>query len=168
MRRVITGALIAAGLLLIALGVQQWCDAHAARKAALRFLRAVEEGRREEALSLLTPARRAEWEASHRTESDLLARPEAGLSYRVHHVEVRGGVARADLRIEKGGYEIKPSLYLARGESTTWKVDRVENLEADRRWEDALARYGRMDGEALADELREALRDCPGVEVSRQ
>jgi len=65
-----TGAIVAVGLFLLALGVQRWLDQRSAAHVADTFMTAVERGDRETVLSLLLPAARARIEAAASPKRD--------------------------------------------------------------------------------------------------
>ena len=153
-----TGALVAAGLLLVALGVQKWFDNRQAAETVDAFMYAVQQGDRDAALSLLDPEQRRIAENRRR-----IARwtPDPALEYRIHHIDISGDDASAQLWIEKEGVVVQPTLTLQRSETGRWKID------VDRMWEDLWwARVGKQ-GEQMAHELSEALKGRPGVGIRR-
>jgi len=153
-----TGALVAAGLLLVALGVQKWFDSHQAAETVDAFMHALQQGDCDTALALLAPQQHR---IAVRKQQLALWTPDPGLAYRMHHIDISGDDASAQLWIEKDGVVVQPTLTLLRSETGRWKID-VDRLWEDLRW----TRVGQQ-GEQLAHELSEALKGRPGVIIRR-
>ncbi len=166
-RKLVAGALVVAGLSLIVVGVQKWLDNQAAAEVVHAFMNAVKKGDRETALSLLQPQQRALVERRRNDEQDPFRTPEAGVTFRIHHIEISGVHARAQLWIEKEGFVVQPTIHLHRSETGRWKIGVIENLQIDPRWEDLQQERGRATDERLATELGDALKVKPGVTVQR-
>ena len=153
-----TGALVSVGLLLVAWGIQKWFDNRQAAETVDAFMHAVEQGDRDAALALLDPRQRRVAEGKRQ-----IARwePDPGLEYRIHHIDISGDDASAQLWIEKDGIVVQPTLTLHRSETGQWKID------VDRIWEDLRQARSRKQGEQLANELSETLKGRPGVVIDR-
>ena len=89
------------------------------------------------------------------------------MSYRVHHVEMDGDVARVQMWMDKDGFVLEPVFHLRRTKSSSWKIDRIENLKVDPRWHDIQEERARKADEAVNNELNTALKHRPGVSVKR-
>lgn len=147
-RRIATGTLVALGLWLVAAGVQKWFDNQRAAATVNAFMRAVQNGDRNAALGLLTPQQRRIAESQTR---GLRWTPDAGMDYRIHHIDVSGNHASAQLWIEKDGVVVQPTLALLRSDTGVWKI------EVGRLWDDMQRARSRADGEQLAYELSKEL-----------
>lgn len=167
-RRLIAGIIIAVGLFSVAIGVQRWFDANAAETVVHSLMAAIESGDRAAALALLTPDRRSMVDVPPALEEPENAwEKQQGISYRIRGIEISGDRAVASVTIERDGYILQPTVYLQRGSTARWKVDRVENLQVDPRYLKDRRAYQRQQGERLADKLREALEGRPGVTIER-
>ena len=87
-----TGALVAVGLLLVALGVQKWFDSRQAAKTVDAFMDAVRQGDRDAALALLDPNQRR---VAEKTRQTAKWTPDPNLDYRIHHIDISGNEASA-------------------------------------------------------------------------
>ena len=166
-RRFFTSALIAAGLLVIAIGVQRWFDAHSAENVVHQLMSAIEAGDREAVLALLHAERRQLVEIRADVGQDDPWTRQVGITYRIQQLDVTGDVAVARLSIAKDGFEIHPAVYLRRGETTRWKIDRLDNLQVDPRWLSMQRARVRQEGERLSEQIQNALKNRPGVTVDR-
>jgi len=166
-RRFLTGALIAAGLLVIAIGVQRWFDAHSAETVVHQLMSAVDAGDRQAVLALLHTDRRklVEMRLDH-GQKDPWTRQD-GVTYRIQQLDVSGDTAIVRLSIVKDGFKIHPTVYLRRGQTARWKIDRLDNLQVDPRWLSMQRARVRQEGEQLAEQIQNALQNRPGVTVDR-
>ena len=167
LRKLTIAGLIIAGMLLVVSGAQKWLDQRAARKVLDSFIVALKEGDREQALALLDSQQRDDVEAGTRGDNADSWTPHRNLKYRIHHIEISGNRAMAQLWIEKDGFVIQPRVHLIRSETSLWKISHIENLQIDPLWEDVQRELARQSGENLAKEIGEALRGRPGVTVER-
>jgi len=117
-----------AGLLLVVSGAQKWLDQRATRKVLGSFIVALKEGDREQALALLDSQQRDDVEARTRGDNADSWTPHRNLKYRIHHVEISGNRAVAELWIEKEGFVIQPQVHLNRTDTSLWKISHIENL----------------------------------------
>ncbi|MEX0716775.1 MAG: hypothetical protein WD066_09315 [Planctomycetaceae bacterium] len=168
-RRIAVAALTIAGLFLVARGTQWWLDVRAVRVVVGEYLDALRAGDRARALGCLAPERRAEIEAREKSGTDVADRslPDPGWTWRVHHVDLAGNAAVAELWIEKDGFKIQPRLHLSRAPGLRWKIAGIEPVEIDPRWEDLRRAQARAADERTALELEHALADRPNVRVKR-
>ena len=167
-RRLIAGFVIAFGLFAVAIGVQRWFDSRAAESVVHALMAAVQSGNRDAMLGLLTPDRRVVADApSTRAGGKNAWKKQRGMSYRIREMEINGDRAVASLTVEKDGYEVQPTVYLLRGETARWKIDRIEDLQKDPRYLKDVQAYERQQGEQLAEELKEALDGRDGVTIER-
>lgn len=169
-RRLAFGAMVLGGIALVAVGVQKYLDTRAASQVASRFMTALAAGDRVSALSLVHPDRLAEFEARQDPNDASLQLPQVDLEFRIHHVDISGDRAEVQLVIEKNGFVLQPVVHLLRSKTSLWRVDRIDRLEVDRRWDDLLetrAEAARQAGQQLAEELKQALEASEGVEVER-
>ena len=66
-------------------------------------------------------------------------------------MEIDGDRAVASVTIEKDGYEVQPTVYLQRGETSRWKIDRIEDLQEDPRYLKDRQAYERQQGGAVVE-----------------
>ena len=166
-RRFFTGTLIAAGLLVIAIGVQRWFDAHSAENVVHQLMSAINAGDRQAVLALLHTDRRKLVEMRNEDERKGPWHQQVGVAYRIQQLDVTGDVAVVRLSIAKDGFEIHPAVYLRRGQTTRWKIDRLDNLQVDPRWLSLQRTRARQEGERLTEQIQNALQNRPGVTVDR-
>lgn len=167
-RKLTTGVLIAAGLWLIASGAQRWLDRRAARQVVHAFLEDVTNGDRRAAQSLM--ASEARLPEERRRSAPVRSPPVSReIAYRVRSLDVDGDRAAADVSVEKDGLGLRFTIELRRIAAGDWKVARIgaPRVHADRLLETEQAERQRAAGQQLTRELREALRDHPGVSVER-
>ena len=164
-RRLLIGLLLGGGLLLAGVGVQRWFDARAAGATVDAFMKAVSQGDRSTALSLLTPERRRLAESN-----DGAAKIGPGpveVDYEIDSLELDGNKATAVVRIEKDGQVVQPLFRLYKGETTRWKIARIDNLPDDLRQSDSEESRLRRADEQLGRVLQQAFADRPAVTVQR-
>jgi hypothetical protein len=166
-RRFFTSALIGAGLLVIAIGVQRWFDAHAAETVVHQLMNAINAGDRQAVLALLHSDRRRLVEMRTDYERNDPWTRQVGVTYRIQQLDITGDNAVVRLSIAKGGFEIHPAVYLRRGQTTRWKIERLDNLQVDPRWLSLQRRRVRQESERLTEQIQNALQNRPGVTVDR-
>jgi hypothetical protein len=166
LRRLTTGALVALGLWLIALGVQRWLDHRQAASIVEQFLHALLEGNRDGVLAHLGPNLREELEA--RSATSAFRVPHPGVQHRIRRIEIAGDRAAAHLWIAREGFVLQPLVRLHRSPTGRWQVAGVENVRIDPLWLDLEAARSRLANEQLAEQLSEALKDRPDVSVERR
>ena len=165
--RFLTSALIAAGLLMIAIGVQRWFDAHSAETVVHQLMSAINAGDRQAVLALLHSDRRQLVEMRTDYERKDPWTRQVGVTYRIQQLDVTGDNAVVRLSIAKDGFEIHPAVYLRRGQTTRWKIDHLDNLQVDPRWLGLQRTRTRQAGERLTEQIQQALQNRPGVTVDR-
>lgn len=169
-RRLALGAMVLGGISLVVVGIQRYLDTQAASQVATRFMNALAAGDRETALSLVHHNRLAEFQASQDARVSPNRLPEVNFDFRIHHVDISGRRAEVQLVVEKGGFALQPVVHLLRSDTSLWRVDRIDRLEVDPRWNDLLEvreAAARQAGQQLAEELKKALEESEGVEVDR-
>ncbi|MEX1095007.1 MAG: hypothetical protein WED34_03100 [Planctomycetales bacterium] len=168
-RRVAAVTLAVVGLALVVRGVQWWLDCREVRAVVAEYLDALRRGDRAAALDSLSPERRARIEAREKSGDAAadLTLPDPGWTYRVHHVELAGDAAVAELWIEKDGFKIQPRLHLARSPGMRWKIAGIEPVATDPRWDDLERARTRAADEQTGLELERAFAGRPGVRVER-
>lgn len=166
-RRLLIAVLVIAGVTLVVFGTQRWLDHRAAGAVATDFVEALRDGDRDAALAQLTAQLRSEVEGNVGGKDSPFWAADAEFSYRIHHVELDGDNALVQLWIDKGGFVLEPILHLQRGETGSWKIERIENLHIDPKWFDLQLERAQLQGKADAVELRKALKSRPGVTVER-
>lgn len=159
-----TAGLCIVGIWLIALGVQRWLDHRDATQVVHRFAAALQRGDRPALLALFSPERQAQMESRF---SEVRGTAPVEFTYRIHHVQLDGREASAQLWIESNGFVMQPTMTLVRPPDGGWRIDRIDRLNIDPRWRDFEEKRMQAAGEALAKELRNALSGAPGVIVER-
>jgi hypothetical protein len=89
------------------------------------------------------------------------------MNYRVHHVVLDGDAARVQMWMDKSGFVLEPVFHLRRTETSSWKIERIENLKVDPRWHDIQEERAKIADQSTRDELSKALKDRPGVAIER-
>ena len=166
-RRIMILLLSLVGGYLVVTGVQHWLDRRAATQVLNEFLTAVRDGDRETALAHLEAERRAEVESELQTSGDGTWTPMAGIAWRINELELGEADGYAKLFVEKDGFIVEPIVHLVRTSTSSWKIDRIEQLAVDPRWQALRRDAARKQGDETAHELEKALRGQPGIEVRR-
>lgn len=166
-RRIVVLCLAAAGVGLLVFGGQRWLDERAAKHVVDEFLAAVREGDRDRVLAHLSAPQRRAVEAHHKEDDSLLWQPTADFRWTIRRIRLDGNEATAELSLERDGFYLEAVLRLTRSRSSSWKIDAVEEIHRDPGLDRALRQAAREEGERMADELRDALQDRPGVTVER-
>ncbi|MFQ5730349.1 MAG: hypothetical protein ACE5KM_00180 [Planctomycetaceae bacterium] len=166
-RRIAVLLLAVAGGWLLLTGIQRWLDRRAAQDVVNGFLTAIRDGDRDAALSHLEADRREEVEAAFQSSAGGEWAPLSGIAWRINEFAIDGDSARAKLFIEKDGFVLEPVMHLVRTATSSWKVLRIEDLQADPRWQDLKREAARIEGDETARELADALKGQPGVSVQR-
>jgi len=157
---------ILAGLILVAIGIRRWLDYRSARNVVTSFVVGVRDGQREDVLNLMEPSQRVFVE-SRLKKKDNFWSPSQGLTYRILEIHIAGNKADCRIWIERDGFRIKPWFHLNRMESGSWKIRKIDHTEVDERWNDLMEDRARTEGNQLADELHNALKDNKDVTVER-
>lgn len=166
-RRMGVPLLVIAGLALVVFGGQRWLDNRAAAGVVKTFVAALVSGDREVALLQLSAEQRQNVEEKTGGADAAFWAPAPSMSYRVHHVELNGDTALVQMWMDKDGFVLEPVFHLRRTETSSWKIDRIENVKVDPRWHDIQKERARLADEAVKDELSEKLKKRPGVTVER-
>ncbi len=166
-RKLTTGVLFASGLWLVAIGIQRWSDNREVAQVVTSFVDAVKRGDKDRILDSLDPRLRALNERGEAEQLKPLIDGKLQFEYQIHHIEISRDRAKAELRINKDGFMIKPVVYLQRSPTTVWKVNALEHIEVDPRWNDLQQARSLTRGEKLAEELGDSLNGIPGASVQR-
>ena len=165
-RKLAITAAVLVGLVLVTFGIRRWIDYRSARNVVTSFVIGVRDGQREDVLNLLDPSQRTFVEERLKKKDDFWS-PSDDLTYRILDLEITGDKADCQVWIEREGYRIKPWFHLKRMESGSWKIRKIDNTQVDERWNDLQEDRVRAEGDQLADELREALKDQQDVSIER-
>jgi hypothetical protein len=166
-RKLTTLMLLAAGCWLIVVGARKWFDHREVAGVVSAFMDATRDGNRDALLTSLEPSKRIVAEARQKAAGVPEWKPIPDLKYRIHHINIAGGNAEAELLVERDGFHIRPVIQLRRSITSVWKVARIDKLEVDPRWLDLQEQQSRLAGQQIAADLAKALEGREGVSVDR-
>jgi hypothetical protein len=166
-RKLTITLLIVSGIALIISGTQRWLEKREVTAVVHSLMTSLKKGDRQAVHSLLPPDHP---ELSHHPQGNQnpdVWLPDPDMRYKIHDSWINGDQATVIVRIQKSGFQLRPTIHLKRSETARWKINDIENLQVDPRWYDLLEAQSRIEGEETAREIEELLKGKPGIAIER-
>ena len=166
-RKLTITALVVSGIALIIAGTQKWLEKREVTAVVHSLMASLKKGDRQAIRSLLPPDHPELSDRPKGNQNHDIWSPDPDMSYKIHDSWINGNKATVIVRIQKAGFQLRPTIHLVLSETARWKINDIENLQIDPRWYDLLEAQSREEGEQTAQEFEKLLKGKPGIVIER-